>query len=132
MAQNNHRADLSHARAFALALLVSAGLCGCATSRFKSTREMRFIDMDSNVLHVSYGEEKRTEKLPNGLPCTFSGKVLLELPDGKDVVLYQTLSTAGMRYLSKNKRYEFREKGVYCFVLKDGKVLFEGVYCRAK
>ena len=119
-------------RRFALLGLVLAGLAGCATSRFSATREMNFIDMDSNVLHVSYGEEKRTEKLPNGLVCTFSGKVLLELPDGKRMVLYQTLSSSGMRYQSTNKRYEFREKGVYCFLMKDGKVVFEGVYCRAK
>ena len=48
------------------------------------------------------------------------------------MVLYQTLSSSGMRYQSTNKRYEFREKGVYCFLMKDGQVVFEGVYCRAK
>lgn len=116
----------------ALALFICSGLSGCATSRFKATREMRFIDMDSNVVRVSYGEEKRTEKLPNGLTCTFSGKVMLVLPDGKRLVLYQTIAASGMRFLSKNKRYEFREKGVYCMLLKDDRVIFEGVYCRAK
>lgn len=116
----------------ALILFLCAGLFGCATSRFKATRETRFIDMDSNVLRVSYGEEKRTEKLPNGLACTFSGKVLLELPSGKRMVLYQSISRSGMRFVSKNKRYEFREKGVYCFLMKDNTIIFEGVYCRAK
>ncbi len=113
-------------------LLLGLALCGCATSRFEAKREMRFIDMDSNVLRVSYGEEKRTEKLPNGLVCTFSGKVLLDLPDGKRVVLYQTLSASGMRYVSKNKRYDFFEKGLFCMLKKDNAVIFEGVYCRAK
>lgn len=116
----------------ALALLALAGTCGCATHGFKPTRETRFIDMDANVLHVSYGEEKRTETLPNGLVCTFSGKVRIELPDGKKIFLYQAISTSGMRYLSEDKHYEFREKGVYCFLLKDGEIIFEGVYCRAK
>lgn len=116
----------------AVALLLLSGTGGCATHRFKPTRETRFIDMDSNVLHVSYGEEKRTETLPNGLICTFSGKVRIVLPDGKKMVLYQAISTSGMRYLSEDKQYEFLEKGVYCFLLKDGVIIFEGVYCRTK
>ncbi len=109
-----------------------AGLCGCATGKAKPPRKTCFIDMDSNVLHVTYSEQKRTEKLPNGLVCTLTGKVRLKLPSGKNIVLYQSLSTSGMRYLSKNKQYEFREKGLYCFLLKDSQVIFEGVYCREK
>jgi len=127
-----YAARLKNMKRLVMALFWLLGICGCATLRFKPTRETRFIDMDSQVLHVAYGEEKRTETLPNGLVCTFDGKVRLELPDGKRMVLYQTLSASGMRYLSKDKHYEFREKGVYCFLLKDNKTIFEGVYCRAK
>jgi hypothetical protein len=112
------------------AALLLAG--GCATGGGQTTREARFIDMDSNVLQVAYSEEKRSEILPNGLACTFSGKVRVRLPDGKRVTLYQTLSSSGMRYLSSNKRYELREMGIYCYLLKDNKRVFEGVYCRAK
>lgn len=122
---------ISIAAQLAFALFFGIAVCGCAGFGFTSTRDTRFIDMDSNVLHVSYGEEKRTETLPNGLVCTFTGKVLLKMPDGGKIVLYQTLSSSGMRFVSKNKKYEFREKGVYCFLLKDAQVIFEGVYCRA-
>lgn len=104
--------------------------CGCATLRFKPTRQARFIDMDSDVLRVDYGEEKRTETLPNGLVCTFDGKVRLQFSDGKRIVLYQALSTSGIRYVSKDKRYEFIEKGPYCLLRLNGQPIFEGVYCR--
>ena len=116
-------------RAFA-ALSVFAALCGCSTMRFEAKREARFINMDADVLHVSYGEEKRTETLPNGLVCTFKEKVLLRLPDGKRVVLYQALATSGMLYRSKDKTYEFREKGPYSILSHNGRMIFEGVYCR--
>ena len=80
----------------AACLLLAALLCGCATMTFKTIRERRFITMDAEILHVSYCEEKRTETLPNGLVCTFDRKVLLRLPDGKRVVLYQTISASGV------------------------------------
>ena len=86
--------------------------------------------MDAEVLKVQYGKEKRTETLPNGLVCTFNDKVLLHLPDGKPVVLYQAMTTTGVRYVSANKRYEFHEKGPYCIVTYDGRTIFEGVFCR--
>lgn len=86
--------------------------------------------MDSEVLHVDYGEEKRTETLPNGLVCTFDGKVRLQLPGGKRIVLYQALSTSGVRYVSKDRQFEFIEKGPYCLLRLNEKTFFEGVYCR--
>ena len=109
-----------------------AVLCGCAYYMSGKIRESRFINMDAEILHVTYGEERRTETLPNGLVCTFDGKVRLQLPSGKRVVLYQTMTTSGMRYVSKNKQYEFLEKGPCCRVNFKGKELFEGVYCRNK
>lgn len=114
----------------AACLLLAALLCGCATMTFKTIRESRFISMDAEILHVSYGEEKRTETLPNGLVCTFDRKVLLRLPDGKCVVLYQTISASGVSYASADKRYEFHEKGPCCILLHKGTVLFEGIYSR--
>jgi membrane-bound inhibitor of C-type lysozyme len=98
--------------------------------RFDPLRESRFIDMDAQVLSVEYGKEKRTETLPNGLVCTFDRKVRLHLPQGKTVVLYQAIAKTGVRYLSKDKRYEFVEKGPYCMVTCDGKPAFEGFFCR--
>ena len=119
----------------ACAQLIVAGsvlsvLCGCATVLFKSTRESRFIDMDGQVVHVDYGKEKRTETLPNGLVCTFDGKVRLQLPEGKRLVLYQALSASGVCYASKDKQYEFIEKGPYCIITYRGKRIFEGFFCR--
>jgi len=118
-----------------LAHLFTAGIflavcCGCASLRFQTTRQARFINMDSDVLRVDYGEEKRTETLPNGLVCTFDGKVRLQLPEGKRIVLYQALSTSGVRYVSKDRQFEFIEKGPYCLLRLNGKTHFEGVYCR--
>ncbi|MDD4017303.1 MAG: hypothetical protein PHV28_05095, partial [Kiritimatiellae bacterium] len=105
-------------------------LCGCASLRFKPLRETRFINMDAEVLHVEYGEEKRTETFPNGLTSTFTGKVRLRLPDGKRVILYQTMSSSGIRFVTKNRELEFIEKGFYCLLRHNGKTVFEGVYCR--
>jgi uncharacterized OsmC-like protein len=113
-----------------LALFALAGLCGCATLTFKSTRQSRFINMDGEIVHVDYGKEKRTETMPNGLVCTYDGKVRLQLPDGKRVVLYQALTASGVRYVSQDKHYVFIEKGPYCMIYRDNKPFFEGVFCR--
>jgi hypothetical protein len=112
------------------ALSVVTGLCGCATVLFESTREARFIDMDGNILHVDYGKEKRSETLPNGIVCTFDMKVRIKLPEGKRLVLYQIMSTSGVRYASADKAYELIEKGPYCLVYHKGQMIFEGVFCR--
>lgn len=112
------------------ALSVLVALCGCASMRFKVKRETRFINMDAEVLHVAYGEEKRSKTLSSGIVCTFDGKVRLQFPDGKRIVLYQALSSSGMRYVSKDMQFEFREKGPYCILSQYGKTIFEGVYCR--
>jgi len=112
----------------AAAAVFLAGLSGCAS--FTATRQTRYVDMDGQIVHVEYGKEKRTETLPNGLVCTFEGKLRVKLPDGKRIVLYQSLSTAGNRYVSANKRYEFSELGPYCIIQLDGKRIFQGFYCR--
>ena len=109
-------------------LFVCAGLGGCASLRFKPTRESRFINMDAQTLRVEYGQEKRTETLANGLVCTFDGKVRVHLPDGKRIVLYQSRAGTGVCYRSEDKRYEFHEKGPYCILRHQGATLFEGVY----
>ncbi len=106
-----------------------AGLCGCAAMCFKPIRESQFINMDAERVQVEYGEEKRTETMPNGLVCTFDGKVRVVLPDGKRIVLYQAFTAAGVRYVSEDKRYEFYEKGPYCIVRHRGATIFEGVFC---
>jgi len=86
--------------------------------------------MDGQIVHADYGKEKRNETLPNGLVCTFEGKVRLRLPEGKRIVLYQAISTSGVRYVSANKQYEFTEMGPYCIVSHNGKQIFEGFFCR--
>ena len=93
-------------------------------------RENRFFNLDAEILRVEYGKEKRTETLPNGLVCTYEGKGRLTLPDEKRVVLYQTIATSGIRYLSADKRYEFIEKAPYCMVRHEGVTIFEGIFRR--
>lgn len=111
------------------ALFLMTACCGCATLFFKPLRHTTFIDTDGQRLHVEYGKEKRTETLPSGVTCTFEGKVRVQLPTGKKIVLYQTMTVSGVRYHSSDKRYEFREMGPYCVVSKDREIIFEGVYC---
>lgn len=126
------RCDSYRSMRLLAALLLLAGLSGCYTSKASKVRESRFINMDSEVLHVTYSEEKRTETLPNGIVCTFEGKVRLRLPSGKSVTLYQAMTASGVRYLSKNKEYEFIEKGPCCRLYYKGAEFFEGVFCRGK
>ncbi|MEI7900002.1 MAG: MliC family protein [bacterium] len=114
------------------ALLMLAGLSGCYTSKSGKIRESRFINMDAEMIHVTYSEEKRTETLPNGLVCTFDGKIRLRLASGKTITLYQAMTASGVRYVSKNKRYEFIEKGPCCRLFYKGTEIFEGVYCRSQ
>lgn len=97
---------------------------------FNAIRQSRFIDMDGQLVHVEYGKEKRTETLPNGLVCTYEGKVRIQLPSGKRLVLYQTLTPVGVCYATADKRYEFIEMGPYCRITQNGKTIFEGVFCR--
>lgn len=111
-------------------LAIALILTGCASWTFTPTRESRFINVDAEQLRVEYGREKRTETLPSGLVCTYEGKVRLTLPDGSRRVLYQTLATSGIRYLSANKQYEFIEKAPYCVLRHKGQVVFEGIYRR--
>ncbi|HRR34323.1 MAG TPA: hypothetical protein P5026_09510 [Kiritimatiellia bacterium] len=110
--------------------VVSLFLSGCASWTFTPLRESRFINVDAEQLQVEYGREKRTETLDNGLVCTYEGKVRLTLPDGTRLILYQTLATTGIRYLSSNKQYEFVEKAPYCILRHQGRVIFEGIYLR--
>ncbi|MDD4101520.1 MAG: hypothetical protein PHU80_02665 [Kiritimatiellae bacterium] len=97
---------------------------------FKPYRETRFINMDAEVIRAEYAKEQRTETLPSGLVSTFDNKVRLTMPDGKRLTLYQSFSPFGVRYVSKDNRCEFIERGIYCLFYKDGKVVFEGVHCR--
>lgn len=109
-----------------LALLL---LGGCASWRgFKTEYTSRFINMNAETIFVEYARESRTETHPNGLVCTYHGKVRVHLANGTKIVLYQTIATSGNRYLSANKRYEFIEKAPLCALLDGHHVLFEGVY----
>ena len=112
------------------ALSVCAVVVGCAAWTFTPLRESRFINVDAEVLRVEYGSEKRTETLSNGLVCTYEGKVRVHLSDGNRIVLYQTLTPFGIRYLSADKQYEFIEKAPFCMLRHKGVLLFEGTYCR--
>jgi hypothetical protein len=114
----------------AAAALLCTSLVGCAAWRFTPVRESRFVNVDAQMLRVEYGREKRTETLPNGLVCAYDGKVRLNLPDGTGVVLYQTLATSGIRYLSSNKQYEYIERIPCCLVLHKGELVFDGIFCR--
>jgi hypothetical protein len=114
------------------AMCLLAGLTGCLSGKHEKIRESNFINMDAEILHVTYSQEKRTETMPNGLVCTFDGKVKLRLPSGKTVTLYQAMTASGVRYLSSNKQYEFFEKGPCCRLYFKGQEIFEGVFCRAK
>ncbi|MDD3543934.1 MAG: hypothetical protein PHG96_01090 [Kiritimatiellae bacterium] len=114
----------------AFAILTAAVVCGCASFSFKPYRETCFINMDAEVIRAEYAKEKRTETTPGGLVSTFDNKVRLTLPDGKRLTLYQSFSPFGVRYVSKNGRHEFIERGVYCLFYTDGRVTFEGVHCR--
>lgn len=111
-------------------LAVSLILSGCAAWTFTPNRESRFINVDAEQLRVEYGREKRTETLDNGIVCTYEGKVRLTLPDGSRQVLYQTLAMSGIRYHSADKQVEFVEKAPYCILRHQGRVIFEGIYCR--
>ncbi len=127
------KTHLSALARIAHVVFIAAACSGCATfadMTFKVKRETRFVNMDGEFLRVAYGEERRSETLPNGLVCTYEGKVRLRFEDGKSVVLYQTISASGMRYVSADKRFEFHEKGPYCIVSREGRKLFEGIQCR--
>jgi hypothetical protein len=112
------------------ALAVCAALPGCTSWTFTPLRESRFTNIDAEVLLVEYGREKRTETLPNGLVCTYEGKVRLHLPDDSSVILYQALTPQGIRYLSADKRYEFIERAPYCALRHNGVLIFDGIYRR--
>lgn len=111
---------IRHSRRAALRLLAItalAALCGCASWRFKPTRESRFISFDGDIIRVQYGEERRSVTMPNGAVHTFDGKIHVTLPDGKTATLYQTFSASGVRYESTNKRYVFFEKALQCMII---------------
>jgi len=129
VASNSTVRALRTARRGLLPLLLLA-CCGCATLLFEATREAKYVNMDSEVVHVEYGEEKHTEELPNGGSLVFDKKVRLRLPDGKRVILYQTVSPSGVLYASKDKKYLFFERGPCCMLIHDRATVFEGVYCR--
>ncbi len=117
--------------AIQMTILLIVALCaGCASWHFKPVRSQTFVNVDAQRLLVEYGREKRTETLPDGLVCTYEGKVRLQLQDGRRVVLYQTLATVGNRYLSADKHYEFIEKVPYCLVRHQGRLIYEGIYTR--
>ncbi len=114
----------------ATGVLAAALVCGCASMSFKPYRASRFINMDAEVIQAEYAKEKHTETMPGGLVSTFENKVRLTLPDGKRLTLYQSFSPFGVRYISKDGRQEFIERGVYCLLYQNGALVFEGVHCR--
>ncbi len=100
---------------------------GCAS--FDVTRRASYVNMDNERLRAEYGEKIHTETF-RGMDFTFKGIVRVILPDGASVVCRQTVSTAGVEYISKDKRYLFVERGPFCILFKDGQRIFEGFYCR--
>jgi membrane-bound inhibitor of C-type lysozyme len=111
-----------------IAVAVLSMFVGCAS--FTTTRQGQYMDMNGQVIHVEYGKEKHTTKLSNGLTFTFENKVRITLPDGDRAVLYETMSTSGLRYASHDEKYVFNEKGPYCLLYVKGQLVFEGLYRR--
>ena len=112
---------------FALSLFLFLFLAGCVS--FDVTRRASYVNMDNERLHAEFGEKVHTETF-RGMDFTFKGIVRVRLQDGNSVVCLQTVSTAGMEYISKDKRYLFVERGPFCILFKDGVRVFEGFYCR--
>ncbi len=113
-----------------LVLCASALLAGCASLCFKTERKSGFTDVNNTVLLVEYGTEERAETLPNGAVLKFNRKVRITLPDGKRIVLYQTLSPSGVRYRSANSEYIFIEQGPWCKLIEDGAIVYQGVFSK--
>ncbi len=109
-----------------LCILIS----GCAVFGFKADRKSRFVDIDANAIYVEYGMENRTETLPNGAELKFDRKVRVTLPDGKRLILYQTLASSGVRYQTADKKFTFVEKGPYCQILENEITVYQGFFNR--
>lgn len=101
-----------------------------ACSSFKATRSAQFIDMDANRIRVEYGEELHDDILEDGRKFSFKGKIRLTLPDGDKVYLYQGMTQIGNLYHSEGKSYSYLEKGPWCALSHNGKLIFEGYYCQ--
>lgn len=112
-------------------LVLSIFLTGCAYFSFDAYRVARFVDMDAKIITVEYGEEEHDDVLEDGRKFSFKGKIRITLPDGDRVYLYQGMTQVGMLYHSKKKYdYHYFEKGPYCILSHDGKIIFEGYYCK--
>lgn len=103
-------------------------LAGCLSFGFKAQRKSEFTDIDNNSIFVEYGTEERSEVLPNGASLNFKRKVRITLPDGKRVILYQTISTSGVRYHTPDNKYMFIERGPWCQFIKDGAIVYKGMF----
>ncbi len=110
--------------------LAIAVLCFAGCKSFNVKRTARFIDMDAQTITVEYGEDPNREHSGNGSAFDLNGKIRMRLPSGKKVYLYQTMVQTGILYRSKDLSYSYYEKGVCCALSHDGKLIFEGVYCR--
>ena len=106
-------------------LLTSAG---CLSFGFKTERKSLFSDVNNNRVFVEYATEKHTETLPNGAELSFDKKIRLTLPDGKRVVLYQTISASGVRYHTLDNEYIFIERGPWCKIIRNRSTLYQGVF----
>lgn len=106
-------------------LLIAAG---CFSYGYKTERKSQFTDINNNSVFVEYAKEKRTEKLPNGAELTFNRKVRVTLPDGERKILFQTISSSGVRYHTPDDQYIFIERGPWCRIIKEGVVVYQGVF----
>jgi uncharacterized protein YceK len=112
-------------------LLVSAALLsGCASVFFRTERKSGFTDANNTAITVEYGTEEREERLSGGAVLKFNRKVRITLPDGRRVILYQTLSPSGVRYRSADSEYIFIEQGPWCKLIRGGVIVYQGVFSR--
>ncbi len=111
---------ISRMKALSISIACAALLAGCTS--FEPLRSNRFVDDNSNYLHVDYGRDTKDHEsvavLANGVRWPFKSKnmVRVELPDGTSFVAYQNLAPAGNLYKTENEKWEFFESGAGCIV----------------
>jgi len=105
-------------------------ICGCSSLMFNTERTSQFIDVNANKILVEYATEPHTETLPNGAELKFDRKVRVTLYNGEKIILYQTLSTRGVRFHTPDKKFIFLEKGSYCQLFENNRIIYQGIFSK--
>ena len=109
-------------KALSIFIACAALLSGCTS--FEPIRSNRFVDDNSNYLHVDYGRDTKDHEsftvLANGVRWPFKSKnmVRVEMPDGTHFFAYQNLVPVGNLYKTDDEEWEFFESGVGCIVAR--------------